>query len=134
MKSGDGSARHGNKHIRPNRQSFRMAVAESYLRDSVSPGQQSGDNTKGHHQQGEPENRVQLSDYLIYGQKGCQNIVSQNHRCPECHSYAFRGKLRQQSRRACDKHRSYQQKQQHRKYTHYVLRTAAQIYACQFCN
>ena len=87
MEAGDRATGHGDKHHGPHRQSFGMYHGE---RGGCQLGQLIGGvdqdrprDPQRHDDQADAENRVDLSDDLVDGEKRCQQIVDQDDCQPE---------------------------------------------------
>ena len=106
MEPGDRAAGHGDKHVRPDGQALWVKIPERDLRDGVAAREGAAQNAQRHDDQHRAEDRIQLADDLVNGQKRCQHIVNQDHHDPEGSAQRVRRQPGQQRGRRVDEHGS----------------------------
>ena len=110
-----------------------MHILEGHTRNSIVPKDKYTQQTERHSHQRNAEERIYLTDKLIYRQQCCDKVVCNNNRQPP----VLRDQLKlccQNICRAYYKYHTYEQQQNYRKYTHKVTCALTQIASNNLCN
>ena len=100
----------------------------------MASGDDSDEDSNCHRDQNDSEHRIELSDYLVDGQKGGQNIIDQYHDDPEVHAHPFRCELSNKGGRTVDEYGTGQKEQKDREESHSPFGAFAQIDSRKLCN
>ena len=136
MEATDGTAGNADEHDgedgQCNRIGMRVLQSVPYLRQCRMVDVKHYQNTDRHEQQGNGEQRVYLTDNLIYRQQSGKDIISENNNNPEGGIQAVGGQLGKQSGRSCHKDSSHQYHQDDGKAAHHLLGGQPQIASDDF--
>ena len=87
-----------------------------------------------HEQQGEGEQGIYLSNYLVDGKEGGDHIIGEDDRYPDHYGSAgtVSGHAAEDECGAVDEHGAHEQEHQHREYQHHLLGAVAEVTAHEF--
>ena len=143
VEAGDGAAGHGDEHEAPDGSSGGVHVVEvgpDLRNHKLGLGDDAEAHAHSHDDKADAEDGVNLTDDLIDGDKGCDEVVDQNDNEPEQRggeNAAVAAVLEQgdqQSGGAHGKHRAHHDQQHHGEHTHDVLHHGAQVLAGNLGN
>ena len=143
VEAGNGTAGHGDEHEAPDRGARRMHIIEVApdLGDGVGGvGEDAKDDAHRHDDQADAEDRVDLADDGVDGNKGCDEVIDQNEDQPEQGRGQYTGQAavlaqgHDQTGRADRKHGTDHDQQHDREHTHDVLHHGAEVLAGDLCN
>ena len=135
MEAGNGAAGHGDEHEAPDGSALRMHIGEVVpnLGDHITLGEDTHGHTNSHDDQADAEHGIDLTDDLVDGQEGGDEIVHQNQHQPEqlvgedTGAAAVGEQELDQTSRAHGEHGTDHDQQHNAEHTHDVLHSAAQV-------
>ena len=141
VEAGNGTAGHRDEHEAPDgggRGVHIVQMGPDFGDGEFGVGVDAHDDTNGHDDQADAEQRINLADDLINGNEGSDEVIDENQHQPEQGGGQEAGRTEvlaqgdDQAGRAHRKDGAHHDQQHHREHTHDVLHGVAQIFAGHF--
>ena len=108
-----------------------MQVGQGDFRNVITAQDDGSSYAQGHDDEADTEYRINLADDLVDGNKGCDEIINQDHCQPEFGIQYIRGQHGKQVGRSCGEAYAYQYQKDNGEYTHDLFHGIAQICTCE---